>query len=223
MYPEFDAVHEALSAGVPDQLRPLLESTAGLSESSRQYSAKYDFSTSNRNRKVSLTPSFIALTEHAYSRWESFREAFSVVEAAFSEVYQPDNYSRVGLRYINWIDREKLGLSSDPWSPTLNSDLTGFLGDADYASNVVETRNMVIFHDFPQEGAMTRIQHGLWKPPNADDYKYVIDTDTYIEKRVGIKDALAILDEFNLRQWHIFQWAIGSELRDTLGPTTLTE
>ena len=70
----------------------------------------YQFISEDSQWKVSLTKGFVALSTHGYLRWEEFAKRLDRALAALIQLYQPAYFTRVGLRYINAIDRAALGL-----------------------------------------------------------------------------------------------------------------
>ncbi len=72
----------------------------------------YQFISEDSQWKVSLTKGFVALSTHGYLRWEEFAKRLDRVLAALIQLYQPAYFTRVGLRYINAIDRAALGLKT---------------------------------------------------------------------------------------------------------------
>lgn len=75
----------------------------------------YQFISEDSQWKVSLTKGFVALSTHGYLRWEEFAKRLDRVLAALIQLYQPAYFTRVGLRYINAIDRAALGLEDCLW------------------------------------------------------------------------------------------------------------
>ena len=77
----------------------------------------YQFISEDSQWKVSLTKGFVALSTHGYLRWEEFAKRLDRVLAALIQLYQPAYFTRVGLRYINAIDRAALPPLANYWAP----------------------------------------------------------------------------------------------------------
>ena len=72
----------------------------------------YQFISADGGWKVSLAKGFIALSTTRYTRWEEFAKRLDVVLAAFIKIYQPAYFTRVGLRYMNAVNKAALGLAA---------------------------------------------------------------------------------------------------------------
>ena len=76
----------------------------------------YAFISSEESYKINLTASFISIYTLKYTQWEEFRKHIEFVVPIFETVYKPAFYTRVGLRYIDVINRENLGLEKVGWN-----------------------------------------------------------------------------------------------------------
>ena len=91
----------------------------------------YQFISEDSQWKVSLTKGFVALSTHGYLRWEEFAKRLDRVLAALIQLYQPAYFTRVGLRYINAIDRAALGLEDCLWRELIQPGYLALLADED--------------------------------------------------------------------------------------------
>ena len=103
-YPQYIARKETPApklTGVPGQLS--LEKQPDV--------INYQFTSADGKWRVNLTSKFISLTCSQYSNWEDFAQHLDKPLAAFIKIYHPAYFERVGLRYLNFISKENLGLS----------------------------------------------------------------------------------------------------------------
>ena len=75
--------------------------------------------------KLSLTKDFIALSTMRYTHWEDFAARLDEPLGQFIKIYRPNCFDRVGLRFVNAISREQLGLTGRRWN-----DLHDLIGSA---------------------------------------------------------------------------------------------
>ena len=207
-----------LPAGVPKEITDLLAKTP---LSPIAHPTEYHFLAESRARRISLTQSFVAVTEHQYRQWEDFRKEVILAERVLRETYAPTFYNRVGLRYVDVIIRSKLGLSDTPWSKLFNSTLIGMLNDPNLAGNVQELQVESLLSIPDVEQGRVKLRHGLASAKNDKEQVYLIDADFYTEKRSEPDDVLRALDKFNKLGGNFFRWATSGELRDALGPTRI--
>lgn len=205
-------------AGVPKEIADLL--TAVPFPAVPQLS-EHHFLAESRARQISLTQNFIAVTEYQYSRWEDFRKEVKLAEQVLRETYTPAFYNRVGLRYIDVLDRGKVGLSDTPWSELFNSSFIGMLGDCAIAGDVQELQVESLLRIPDVENGKVRLRHGLTKAEPDSKQVYFIDADFYTDQRSESDDVFNALDKFNKWGGDLFRWATSDKLRTALGPTRI--
>jgi uncharacterized protein (TIGR04255 family) len=72
------------------------------------------FETQDRKSSVTLSRDSLTLKTTSYTRWEAFRAEIEGARAAFEQIYTPASYSRLGLRYVDFIRRSILELNDIP-------------------------------------------------------------------------------------------------------------
>lgn len=101
------------------------------------------FSSVDRMNVVKLTRGNIFYSTKNYTGWDDFKEKSISIMEKFSNVYKTCQYSRIGLRYVNVIDRSELGVSiTTQWDDLITSHYLGLLSDANQA-NKIETYDLV--------------------------------------------------------------------------------
>ena len=132
-----------------------------------------------------------------------------VVDAA-AKIIDSDFFTRIGLRYINSIDREE-----DPTDGWVNPDLVipirsgQFTGFQEYAGKIQLAA--------PDGGCL--LQHGIKVKPKHEgkdtQAEYLIDIDAY-RNEVSLNDAAVAMDAIHSQAFDVFDWAIGDKSRDYL-------
>jgi len=87
----------------------------------------YQFSSADGIWRVNLTGKFISLSCSRYTCWEEFAAHLDKPLAAFIQIYKPAYYERVGLRYVNTISRQSLGLEGTPFRELIEPCYLGVL------------------------------------------------------------------------------------------------
>ena len=137
--------------------------------------------------------------------------------------YSPVFFDRVGLRYINAIQREKLGLSHDvPWKRLIGPLALGFLSDDTMLSKISGFSSVTEVKE--KNGAVTRIVTALGQVKNngqttqhKEEISFIIDTDSFFGK-TNINDAIMNLDKLHQVASEVFQSMITEELQATMEP-----
>ncbi len=179
--------------------------------------AVHVFKTESGEREIVLTNEHLGLTDNAYERWEVFVGSLNTAAEAVEEIYKPSFYSRIGLRYINLIYREKLGLETAQWADLMNPNLVGVFADAKIGPSIEEAHGEVLFN--LGNGDRVRIRHGLGKEPDAEKFGYMIDADFFTTEKEGGAGVPEKLANFNRLAGRLFRWAITDRLHEYLQPT----
>ncbi len=205
-----------IRAAVPADISDIL---ARLPIGRRGEDGVHKFSTENSGRTISLAPEFLAVTESEYGRWEQFRSEIELAREALEKEYEPAFYSRIGLRYIDIIDREELDLGDTPWSDLIEPPTIGMLGASEVSPKVQEINSVVLVElgDDLVPGGRVRVRHGLMKLENAHDV-YRVDADFFTGERSNASDVVGILDVFNKVAGNLFRWTITDTLQRALRP-----
>ncbi len=77
--------------------------------------------------KLELTKNSIAFSTVRYSSWQDFTDRLDEPLAHFINIYKPAYFERIGLRYVNGISREKLGLEDCQWRELIAAEYLGVL------------------------------------------------------------------------------------------------
>ncbi len=181
----------------------------------------HKFLTDDSSRYIALRPESLVVDETSYTQWEEFREQIRLAMSALEETYHPSFYSRVGLRYIDLIDKAEIGLADVPWESLVSPSVIGMLGAKEVSGRVRGIRSVVLISldDVVPGGAM-RVQHGLVKSEDGR-VAYRIDADFFTEERSATEDVFGALDRFNGLAGNLFRWIITPELKKALEPREL--
>ena len=168
---------------------------------------------------VALTSESVAVWTHQYSRWESFRDEVARAQQALEDVYTPSVYDRLGLRYVDLINRSDLELEDTSWNKLLKSSLVGVLGEPALAPNVRHCRGQLTLSLDKPVGSLVRIVHGLHDDTDISQSTYVIDADFYTTTPMESSHVIDTINQFNRLAGDFFRWTITEHLHDALAPT----
>ena len=111
--------------GIEEQNELLINTNGKSAQVKSSQNKNYSFVSVDKTYKVNLTSTFIAISTRKYTQWEEFSEKVRQVVKAFQETYEVPFYTRVGLRYIDVIQRSVLGLSNEKWSDLVKPHVLG--------------------------------------------------------------------------------------------------
>lgn len=205
-----------------EQPAPKLVQQGGVVRPEKQDTVRnHTFRSADGAWTVNLTNHFIALSTTAYTDWEQFAGKLDRVLAEFFAVYQPAYFERVGLRYINGISKEDLGVSHLRWRDLIQPAFVGLLDEDDRADTdfhrctqdaELKARGgcKVKLHAGP---GMVNRQGVQEKTP-----RFILDFDVFMDGQVALNQLTGALQTVHVNAEHLFRSAITDELRRAMGP-----
>lgn len=181
----------------------------------------FNFISEDREMRISLTSSFIALTCINYSSWEDF---FPVLESAFKKVakiYSIPLVTRLGLRYRNLIDKVELEIPDEKWVNLINENIIGHLApDCLFDGEIEEAQltSSIGISQLKLDDFSLTLQTGF--ADNNNRLCFFIDADYYKEMNLKISD-LNLKEEFEVlhgKSSSVFGGCIKQPLFEALKP-----
>lgn len=178
----------------------------------------FKFSTEDQKWTINLENDALSLTCKDYRRWEDFLERFTFASQVCNEEYEPAFFSRIGLRYRNLINREKIDLKEENWADLLNPKFSGAIGWEEFSNEVQGTNSEILLILDNRENQL-RVKHGLVNVDGISDVCYLIDNDYSTIGKTEVHDVTSKLDTFRKGAGKFFRWCITDKLHNALGPT----
>lgn len=169
------------------------------------------FRSLDRDLTISLSDDFVAVSTTKYRAWPEFRSQIDLAYSTLLETYSPSFFSRVGLRYVNLIKRNDLGLVGVPWKDLINHEWIGPLIGDEMSEAITELRSHTVVRLV--QGGMAKIQYGL-----QDKDTFRIDSDFFLEGQLDGQEATRVLNDFNSAIGNLFRSSIRERLRGALRP-----
>lgn len=185
----------------------------------------YTFVSQDGRWKLNLTQNFIALSTVGYQRWEDFATRLDQPLAQFIQIYQPAYFERIGLRYVNAVSRQRLGLEGQLWDDLIQSQYIGILGEPDVEESEIAKCSLEV--DTPLVGGYRmklRTGPGLIGGGKTDkEVKFVLDGDFSTGGKLTADAVPEKLEQMHRYAVCFFQGAITKELHEAMGPTPMPE
>lgn len=182
---------------------------------------RFQFKTLDKLWTISLSRNFIALETSRYVKWEEFREYIQLALMALVESYKVQYFTRVGLRYVNVIDRSALDLQNREWHELLEDFIVGPLALQDDSIRVAEHQGIFLI-DLDSPVDVVRIRHGLIESTsNADAPSvYVLDNDffTRADTLTEVDNVIGKVNGYNIQNRWLFRSCIKQRLHTAMGP-----
>lgn len=222
---------EAIRAQFPmytvrkDAPAPKVTGTPGnLSLENAPPTVNYQFTSADGVWRVNLTSTFISLACTRYTCWEDFAKHLDKPLAAFIQIYKPDHFQRVGLRYLNFISRKALDLEGVPFNQLFQSAYLGLLGDEDVPEHTAARCSMDAEIAI-RGGCKVKIHAGpglVKKNGQADnEVRFIFDQDLFMAGNIPVNHSAGALQTLHGQAYSIFRGAITDTLYDALEPTSI--
>ena len=187
---------------------------------SQAASGPYQFLSEDRTQTLTLMPDAMTFAVNIYTGWPDFYEALAPAIAALATVYRPSFFNRIGLRYVNAINREELGLGQRSWSDLLRSELLNQMIFPDFEDRV-ESVGTQIQLGFPENEISISLRHGYGLVTGKPGISYLVDFDYYKDTKTEVSNVENYLRYFNRISGSAFRWCILDALHDAMEPNVL--
>lgn len=184
----------------------------------------YRFQTIPGDEFAALSVDFVAVSSSRYLRWSAYADLLQFVIDAFAAVYEPDDGSRLGLRYRNLITPALVGASSlEETKALLNEPLRAALLSSvldDPVETLCEVRARVGGDDVSRE--FLTLRSGLAVSPDAEA-GFLLDLDYYAEGRIPWTGLAERCARYHDRIYSAFRWCLARDGLDAFGPQEATQ
>lgn len=191
-----------------------------LAQSNIPVSTLYDFLSADEILKVTLSSEFLALSTSRYEIWDKFRLVGEKLINDFLNIYSPPIVTRIGLRYKDVIQKDKINAKDKVWKDLISENISGVLQNA---QNLKEEEDVDIYTSstrFKIPDGLATLKHGFVRNSQTQEKGYLIDTDYFCEGNLeATPDAiLDTLDKFNRYSRRVFRWCISDTLVRAMDP-----
>lgn len=183
----------------------------------------YQFASTDGVWRVNLTNTFISLACSHYTCWENFAKHLDKPLAAFIQIYKPNHFQRVGLRYLNFISRKTLELEDIPFRQLFQPAYLGLLGEADVPEHAT-TRCNIDAELAIQGGCRAKIHAGpgiIKRNGQSDnEVRFIFDQDLFMAGNIPVNHSAGALETLHSQAYSIFRGAITDILFEAMEPTS---
>lgn len=181
----------------------------------------HNFISADRKYKVNLTPSFISISTMEYTQWEDFRSHIEFVIPIFEEIYKPAFYIREGLRYVDLIIREDLGLEGVPWTKLIRPHLLGMMTSEHEAGTKAYMSQ--IEYETGIERVLSRANLELVHVNDKKELAFLIDCDYYSIEITQLVEMLGVAENLHNASSNFIRSSISEKLRQAMGPVEIKQ
>jgi uncharacterized protein (TIGR04255 family) len=193
--------------------------SSGPTDRSETHGIIHAFLTPDRIHTIMLASDSLAVSCARYERWENFVKLISRMLTAFHQTYRLPIFTRVGLRYVDVINRENLGLADRAWKELLQPHIAGdFLGSS-FSEDAFLAKTTVVTMQLTDSDQLL-FRHGLVTQTETKKIAYLIDSDFYNEEQrnAELDATLAVANRLHTNSGRLFKWCISDVLHSAMEP-----
>jgi uncharacterized protein (TIGR04255 family) len=180
----------------------------------------FHFFSPDHGWRISLSSEHIALT---CSRWyrhhDEFKEKLSEMLHTFSDVYNPSEFRRIGLRYQNVVNSTSLPtLKGIEWHEVVPAKIFPELHESIGKSIKTLEKMMRLEGDdmIAQVIYAYGEMAGTFEGTDFNQPSYSIDIDCFVEKKLEATNVLSHYDSLRRKVYDIFHYSISPTIQDGL-------
>ena len=182
----------------------------------------YTFVSADGQWQLNLTQDFFSLSTRNYSSWKNFASQLDKPLAAFIATYHPAYFQRIGLRYLNAISRQQLGLGECHWQELIQRPYLGIMAEDDLPLQRVQ--RCTVDAQFMMDSSCCAKVHagpGLLNSnrpdvPQDKECKFIFDLDLFMAGNLANSLAPGALETLHGHAVQVFEGAITPRLRDAM-------
>lgn len=195
-----------------------------LSLENQPSTANHQFVSSDGVWRINLTSTYISLSCRKYTCWEDFAGKLDKPLAAFIQIYKPAYFQRIGLRYLNFISRNRLSLEHKRFSELINKQYLGVLSEETVLETTV-SRCSVDTELAIRGGCRVKIHAGpgLVKQngQSSKEVHFIFDQDLFMPGNTPVNLSAGALQTLHAQAYSIFRGAITDTLFESMDPADI--
>lgn len=168
--------------------------------------------------RISLSKNQLSISTLKYKQWEDLKEKFKTPLGAFIDIYDQSYFDRIGLRYIDAIDKEKLNLKNIEWRELIQPHLLGCLG---LDEDSYKIKSSVMNTEIVMEDVSVKISSGLGRinqENNVAGEVFILDCDYFEAKKVEMSEIDKVSMKLHQKSTSFFRKSITKKLHEVMEP-----
>jgi uncharacterized protein (TIGR04255 family) len=215
IYPQFEETSEVffeLDTNAKSQLQQDFSQILRPPESKN-----YAFTSKDEIWHVNLNKVFFSLTTKKYDTWNDFKDRLVFVFDSLNEAYNPNLFTRVGLRYIDVIKRSSLAMEGNEWKELLNEHIIGSLSSDEIKNNISNYENRFRIR-LNNEMGNARVLSRTVREIKSGESCFMLDFDLYQVGKFDQKYVFNTLEALHSKAYSIFRWCVKDKLHYAMEP-----
>lgn len=186
----------------------------------RANNKNYHFVSRDGLWKINITSSFISISTVKYTVWEDMKDRFGEPLNEFVRIYSPAFYSRIGLRYIDAITKDFLGLEQYEWSDLLQPHIIGTMSV--HSEKEIKSYSMNTEYKIDGDNCWAKMSTGLGLINGMENDRnapaFIIDCDYYKIGNTSLENYCSTVEKLHDASTAFILSAIKDVLRDAMEP-----
>ena len=169
--------------------------------------------------RITLAKNKLAISTLKYEQWEDMKKRFELPLHAFTEIYNQKYFERIGIRYIDAIDRVTLNLTDVGWSELIKPHLLGCLGLN--LKDAFHVKSSTVNSEILMEDVSIKISSGLGTINKGEKIAtgvFILDCDYFKIGKIESSKIDDIAHELHYKSHVFFRESITDKLHDAMIP-----
>jgi uncharacterized protein (TIGR04255 family) len=183
----------------------------------------HQFFSADNTLMVNLNSTSLSIATQKYEKWEKFSPQINEVLGIFVDIYKPAFYERIGLKYVDAIQKSKLNLNNKtPWGKLVKPHTAGYFANkelAQFVKNYMSTVEIDI-----DEGAVAQIRTFLAHvtdmkktiPVGPSEIAFIIISDLFFLRK-DLENAAKSVDYLHSVAYRLLRSIITDKLHNAMG------
>lgn len=169
----------------------------------------WQFRTQDGSTVLTLSSGALSLETSRYVDFPSFRSDLTTALAALTSIYNPNQFTRIGLRYVNEVTRQYDQGQRPDWSHWLNDELT--IGIARTKGRSLRSAATLLAVEYPHCLMNFRYGFAATSSPQHEAEALVVDADYFREADLDPTSTIDFVSSCNDTAYRVFRWSIGAQ------------
>ncbi|MBU6196030.1 MAG: TIGR04255 family protein [Candidatus Melainabacteria bacterium] len=179
----------------------------------------HNFISKDKSQTISVSQKVFVLNFKRYKSFKQFEDVFKNNWKNFKNTFStPSLITRLGLRYVNLIEKEKFMTKEESWIDLIDSDLVPELKNYMQVNDQCYIKSLNKDLDLSLQGDNVHLKLAILKAIETNEDAFLIDIDSFRENKDGIdeEEINECIKCFNKRTRNIFRPFITDNLLQKL-------
>lgn len=177
----------------------------------------YIFLSEDRKTRIILNNTSLTITTREYNSWKNFSKICFHISDVFIETYKPIFFNRIGLRYINVIERSVYNVANEEWNRLIKPEYLGpYLVKGDSSTRIF---NIISESLDERKGIISKEQYSLVKTnTGVGEVCYLADADYISLNKIDVNNVKDFFELLHSKSINYIERIVTNRLLNLMEP-----